>query len=1069
MNRFIYYVLMMKRFLIGLLFLPLVIFAHDIKDIEYGFIHPQDSARTKMWWFHGKYPSSKEAMTKDLEAFKEAGIGGIVFYDQVHGDQLPDTERTMSQAWWENVYHVARETKRLGLDFEFHVSNGFVAGGPWIQPKDAMKRLECIETLVTGGEYVERKLEVPQNSYRFYQDVKVLALPTSDVADSLMHVSCNRTDMDAKSLFDTDALQAIPVPQDEKPVYIDIDYQVPRILRSISYLIGPSGKATTSATNVPAEPQESFTGTGYYQLPPIGELQYSEDGEVYHRVCLLKPLYRAHESYKRKTLSFDAVKARFYRIKLSGWNESEKGKALRLGGIVLSGDAKINEYEYKAGLISEYIERDMESPDYTCSESVPVQNIVDITGKLGKDGILRWRAPAGKWKVLRFCMVPTGKKTKHGRPDGMGLECDKMSVAATTLQFNSYFNVILDSLDSHRINNLKGMAMDSHEAGAQNWTDDFLSAFDKLRGYKLDPYLPVMAGYVVGDVRTSEAVLYDVRQTIAELIAERYYGTFDRLCRERNVVFTAQATGNAQCIVAIPVEAKGKVQKPQGEFWVMQPDGNYDIKESSSAAHLYGKPVASAEAFTDGTIATMPCDLKNIADAAYSFGINEFVVCASAHQPDDAKPGNPGGRCYQVYSRNNTWWKNSREFWDYQARVSYIMRQGKPAIDLCVYLGNNAPVRILTHRLPKIPAGYDFDAFTEDALLNRMQAVDGKVTLPDGQSYAMMVLPRSGEISLAALRRIALFVAQGVCVYGNRPTGSPCKEDIGLEAEYEKLVSRLWDKKQCGKGKVFSDMTLAEALDKAGIRPDVSGPNLYFAHRKTKDSDVYFLNNHSDQTIRADYQFKTSYQHAQLWDAVTGKQYQLLVKNGTVSLAFAPRESYFVVFSDALPETEEVYWNGLLQKEMIDSEWNVYFDPACGGVGPMKTQRLSYWNQSENPAVRFYSGTAVYHTSFDWNHTDAAAVRLQLEKNNNWVIVYVNGKKAGSIWASPWNLDITPYLKQGKNGLKLEVTNSWNNRAIGDLLHALDERLTVDPQLFVTPDSPLQDAGLSGEVSLIYK
>lgn len=268
---------------------------------------------------------------------------------------------------------------------------------------------------------------------------------------------------------------------------------------------------------------------------------------------------------------------------------------------------------------------------------------------------------------------------------------------------------------------------------------------------------------------------------------------------------------------------------------------------------------------------------------------------------------------------------------------------------------------------------------------------------------------------------------------------------------------------------VTSDMTLAEALDKAGIRPDVSGPNLYFAHRKTKDSDVYFLNNHSDQAIRADYQFKTSYQHAQLWDAVTRKQYQLLVKNGTVSLAFAPRESYFVVFSDALPETEEVYWNGLLQKETIDSEWNVYFDSACGGVGPMKTQRLSYWNQSENPAVRFYSGTAVYHTSFDWNHTDAAAVRLQLEKNNNWVIVYVNGKKAGSIWASPWNLDITPYLKQGKNELKLEVTNSWNNRAIGDLLHALDERLTVDPQLFVTPDSPLQDAGLSGEVSLIYK
>lgn len=1064
---------MMKRFLISLLFLPLIAYAHlfgnGIKDIEYGFIHPQDSARTKMWWFHGKYPSSKEAMTKDLEAFKEVGIGGIVFYDQVHGEQFPNTEANMSKAWWENIYHVARETKRLGLDFEFHVSNGFVAGGPWIQPKDGMKRLECIETLVDGDTYIEMELGIPQNKYHFFQDVKVLALPTEDKPDSLMHVSCNQNNIQVRTLFDTNNLQAIPVSQDKNPVFIDIDYQEPRVLRSISYLIGPSGKATTSATNIPAEPQESFTGTGYYPLPPIGELQYSEDGEVFHRVCLLKPLYRAHESYKRKTLSFDAVKARFYRIKLFGWNESEKGKPLRLGGIVLSGDAKINEYEYKAGLISEYIEQGMQSPDYTCSESVSTQKIIDITDRLGKDGILRWNAPVGKWKILRFCMVPTGKKTKHGRPDGMGLECDKMSIAAATLQFNSYFKAVLDSLEFHHINNLKGMAMDSHEAGAQNWTDDFLSAFYKLRGYKLESYLPVMAGYVVDDVLTSEAVLYDVRQTIAELIAERYYGTFDKLCRERNIVFTAQATGNAQCIVAIPIEAKGKVQKPQGEFWVMHPNGNYDIKESSSSAHLYGKPIASAEAFTDGTIATMPCDLKNIADAAYSFGINEFVICASAHQPDEAKPGNPGGRCYQVYSRNNTWWKNSQEFWDYQARVSYVMRQGKPAIDLCVYLGNNAPTRILTHRLPKIPAGYDFDAFTEDALLNRMQVVNGKVMLPDGQSYAMMVLPRSGELSLAALRQIASFVKQGAYVYGNRPTGSPCKKDIGLEDEYEYLVSEMWDKGQYGKGKIFSNMTLAEALDKAGIHPDVSGPQLYFAHRKTKDWDVYFLNNHSDNAIKANYRFKTSHQYAQLWDATTGNQYQLPVKEGIVSLKFAPRESYFVVFSDALSEKEDMYWSTPLQKELINSPWDLYFNPEYGGKGLIKRQHLSYWNKNEDPTIRFYSGTAVYHTSFDWNQKGAKVVRLQLEKNNNWVTVYINGKKAGTIWASPWNLDITSYLKQGKNELRMEVTNSWNNRVIGELLYPSLGQLITDPHLFATPDSPLQDAGLSGEISLIYK
>ncbi len=51
-----------------------------------GFETPQDSARTKVWWFHGETETTSEGITADLEAFREAGIGGVVYYDQVHGD-----------------------------------------------------------------------------------------------------------------------------------------------------------------------------------------------------------------------------------------------------------------------------------------------------------------------------------------------------------------------------------------------------------------------------------------------------------------------------------------------------------------------------------------------------------------------------------------------------------------------------------------------------------------------------------------------------------------------------------------------------------------------------------------------------------------------------------------------------------------------------------------------------------------------------------------------------------------------------------------------------------------------
>lgn len=1038
----------------------------SISKTVYGFNNPQDSTRTKTWWFHGHTPASIEGMTKDLEAFKQVGIGGVVFYDQTHGTPDPNTEKAMSNAWWNNIYHAASETRRLGLGLEFHVSNGFVAGGPWITPQKGMKRLECNETLIKGGKAIDTLLSAPQNRYNYYRDVKILAIPTFDNPQTVMHVKSLTPGVDAGQLFGKG--KAIEIKAKDAPVIIEIDYGEAVTLRSMEYNIGVSGKATTSATNVPAPPQETFIGTGYRILPPAGQLQWSEDGEVYSKVCDIKPLYRAHESYSRKTLSFDPVKARFFRIVLDGWDGCSEGKSLRVWNVKLSSDPKINEYEYKAAYISEYIEPTMKSPGYNVSDIMTSKGIKDLTSMVTSDGRLRWNAPEGNWKILRISMVPTGGSLKHGRKNMMGLECDKMSAEAATLQFNSYFARILDSLENRGFDNLKGMVMDSHEAGSQNWTDDFMSEFARRRGYSLETYLPVMAGYVVDDVRKSEGVLYDVRQTIAELISERYYGTLDSLCRSRGITFTAQATGNAQCIVAIPIEAKGKVQKPQGEFWLIHPDGNYDTKESSSAAHLYDKQVASAEAFTDGNINTMPSDMKKIADIAYSFGINEFVICASAHQPDKRVPGFSGGRVYATYSRNNTWWSKSRSFWDYQARISYVMRQGRPVADLCIYLGNNAPVRIMTNRLPVIPAGYDFDAFTEDALLNRMSTHEGRATLPGGQSYAMMVLPRSGEISFDALSKIAAMVKQGMTLYGNKPKGSPSGKDTGKEKEYRSLVDELWNSPDghYGKGRVLTGMTLAEAVEKAGITPDVSGPKLHFAHRETADGDIYFLYNHSKNVIDSTFTFRSNHRHAQLWDAVTGKRYSLKTKEGSARIRLMPGESCFAVFTD---KREKLPEQPVTENEIkVNGPWIVEFNIPGKGMKSIRTDSLEYWNNSSDPDIKYYSGTVKYTTSITCRK-DKPAAQLKLSPNNCVSKIYINGNEAATVWGAPWTADLSGLLKKGNNELKIEMTNSWHNRLVGDLKLDADKRQSTDPEYFVTENDTLTDAGLKDGVTLILE
>lgn len=1036
--------------------------AGSLAAAEYGFDNPQDSARTKVWWFHGKYAASRSGMTADLEAFKNAGIGGVVIYDQVHGDTEPGTPCAMDSVWWEDVRYAVREAERIGLTVEFHVGNGYVAGGPWIEPRDAMKKVAVTDTVVAGGKRIEMTLPQPRNKYGFAKDIRLLAFPSKDDAGVSPTYSSNVPGLNAGRLFKGENMYEINATGDTA-VYIYVDYGKAVTLRSVSYLTGPDGKATTSATNVPGEPGTVFVGTGFTVLPPIGVLQWSEDGEVYSDVCVLKHLYHALETSKRKTIAFLPVTARFFRLKLSEWHGADEGKALKIGGVRLSADPMVNEYEYKAAYISEYIEPSMASPCYDDDDIIGAEEVVDITDCLGDDGIVRWDAPEGSWRVLRVCMVATGGHVKHGRPDMMGLECDKMSESAARLQFEAYFARIADSLAAWHVSNLAGMVMDSHEAGSQNWTDDFLEAFEELRGYDLTTYLPVVAGYMIDDVKTSEGVLYDMRRTIADLISQRYYGTFESLCRKRGLVLTAQATGNGQSIVAVPIEAKGRVGKPQGEFWWYHYDGNYDIKEASSAAHLYGKTVASAEAFTDGGVTVMPSDLKNIGDAAYAFGINEFVVCASAHQRDSLPGGDIAGRCYATYTRNNTWWSCSRDFWDWQARVSYVLRQGRPVADLCVFLGNNAPTRILTHRLPKVPAGYDFDAFTEEALLSRMEVTDGMITLPTGQQYAMMVLPRSGELSLDALRKIAAMVRAGARVYGNRPTGSPAKADVGKEEEYASLVSALWD----GDGRVFSGMPLAEALQQAGIRPDVDGHRLYFAHRETADCDIYFLNNHSDDSVDGTFAFRSGYRNAYLWDAVAGVRYSLSSDSGNVDLTFAPRESYFVVFTDKDESLDPLPQPA--NEKTLDGGWTVTFNDGTGDDGTvMQCRDLDYWNNSDNDSIRYFSGTAAYRTSFDWDIDSVGAVFLTLLPNRCVTTVYVNGIRAGSIWAAPWRADIAKLLHRGNNDIELRVTNSWNNHAVYDLGQTEDARLIKHPEWFVNENTTLENAGLRGAVSLVW-
>ena len=1081
-----------------------------IREALAAFRSPEDSTRTKVWWFHGEGPTTREGITADLAAFKAAGVGGVVYYDQVHGSGEGALD-AFSPQWWEMLKFSALEAKRLGLSFEINLSNGYVAGGPWITPETGMQRLCSSEAIVRGGE--RPVLDAPSNQ-DWWRDIAVLAFPVR--------------------------------PEDWQDFPIEagsVETPPGFTARSITYTAPKSRKSRNGAMNFPDGPAEEFYGMGFEPYGTVGVLECSGDGFLWQPVCEL-PRPGGASGVAERTIAFEPVRASFWRI-----SEAAEG----LAGITLSSRARPDRWQEKANYFSEFHDAGR-TPEYVDGVLDPA-GMLDLTDRLRPDGQLDWTAPAGAWLVLRVAAESTGGKIKHGRANLMGLECDKMSREAARLQFASYAGRIIDTLSRIGCKPL-GVTMDSHEAGPQNWTPDFPRIFRERNGYDLLPWLPAMRGAVVGSPEQTERFLRNLRRTIADAVTENYYGELDRLCRAAGVQFTAQATGNGLSLGADNITAKRAVMKPQGEFWARDVHGSYDIVDCASAAHLYGKPIASAEAFTDAKYSDSPAVLKQLADFAYSRNINEFVVCASAYQPAlDAVPGNVAvGRQYCL-NRNNPFWAQSGPFWDYQARCAGMLRQGEPVVDILVYIGNDPPVKTLAHLLPVIPEGYNFDTTAWDALEGASVIQEGSLkgfpvagltpadTFPSaGAAPAVELRLRSGMRyrMLLIQRNVVLSPEQRARIESWRAAGLPVEE-----------AAELPD--------IHTPVSVPFAPDLAFHSAGKLDDCVRFGHRRLPDADVYFIYNHSREAFSQEVSVRTPYRRLYRLDPLDGSVAPVfsgrsdsrvpeaeksplrekLPSGGTAptvglpdskaaasaggastvgsghlqsfSLELAPDESAFLVATDedllpasgvqnhplSHPATGKTSRRGanrplLHPARVLRGTWQVQFDPKMGGPdGPVTFRRLKDWAKSTDPRIRYYSGTAVYTQSFRWRppRKGRAGERQYLQLDGlNWMArVSVNGREAGTVWCSPWGLDITDYLCPGRNELRLEVVNSLYNRMIGDAVEYPDDasgrsgsRLpeaekspfrkklpsagpyTRSSYPLVTADTPLVPSGLTG-------
>jgi hypothetical protein len=546
-------------------------------------------------------------------------------------------------------------------------------------------------------------------------------------------------------------------------------------------------------------------------------------------------------------------------------------------------------------------------------ELVQKSSIRDLTDKMDKDGVLRCELPEGHWTILRFGHTTTGINNHPAPVGGLGLETDKLSRAVTLLQFEALMGRIVQTIGPLAGKTLVATHIDSWETGVQNWTPTMRADFQRLRGYDLQPYLPVLTGQVVDSLEISQRFLWDFRKTIGDLLLENYAVAMREVAQKHGLRLSIEGysgePANDVCYAGAAVE-------PMSECWSWTRYGASDtVTEMASAGHVYGRNIIGQETFTansDEKWLGHPAVVKEIGDWTFCEGVNRFVFHRYAMQPWTNPHYGPGvsmGPWGLHYERTQTWWNLSKPWHDYVARCCYLLRQGNFVADVCYMLAEGAPRNFpatASTRAPSRP-GYNFDGCPAELVLERMEFENGFLTLPGGMKYRILVLPDSPTMTPKLLRKIKKLVDAGALVIGPRPGKSPGLVNYPhCDEEVQKLAAELWDT-----GKIQSATTAAEALSAREVLPDFAcdQPMVRWIHRRTDDLEIYFVANgiaagaypYAGSPIVANCSFRISGVQPEIWDPETGRISPVVlfdVSGGVtrIPLVLPPKASVFVVF-----------------------------------------------------------------------------------------------------------------------------------------------------------------------------
>lgn len=1082
------------------------------------FRDPPQSARPRVWWHWMNGNITEDGIAKDIEWMRRVGIGGLQNFDaSLMTPQVVEKRLVYMTPEWKKAFRFAADrADAAGLELAIAASPGWSeTGGPWVKPEDGIKKLSFSHVDIVGGKRFAGKIPQPPGATgpfqtlvegdvlgleqgtktlpQIYKDVALFALPLiapPSPAKAMVRDGAGQP-VDAALLADGDLVKTLDLGSgtENAPPSLVYSYDKPSELRS----------ATLFMRDVTA------LGGGP-RFTPVLEARV---GNTW------KPLASFEMSNVPTTVAFAPVRASEYRIVFGAYS-GKSGPSLGApapGAIVpaglgaikgpspvkvaefrLSGESVIDRFESKAGysLTNDYYAlATTTSPE---EAGVSAASVVNLTGRLKPDGTLDWVAPKGNWRIVRLGWTLTGKTNHPAPPEATGLEVDKLDGAAVERYLRHYLEMYKDAAGSDLLGSrgVRALLTDSSEVGTFNWTPRMVEHFKRLRGYDPTPWLPTLAGLVIGTRAESDRFLYDYRRTLAELHASEHYATVARIAREYGLTLYGEAIEDRRPVLGDDMALRRHTDIPMAALWVWSDENGVrptllgDMKGASSVGHFYGKNIVAAESMTSALApwAAAPKDLRRVIDLEFAHGINRPVIHTSVHQPlDDKKPGLSLMIFGQFFNRHESWAEMAKPWVDYIARNSFLLQQGRNVADVAYFYGEEAPITALTAYAPLLdtPVRYAWDFVNADGLMEGLTVdSEGRLVAPSGATYRALYLGGSSrKMTLPALHRLTALAEAGATIVGKAPEASPSLADN--PAEVTAAVRRLWAggaETRLGKGRILADNDVEQALARTGVLPDVdfggadAGKDMMFVHRQLPDGDLYFILNRSKHAKSLEARFRVTGKAPEILRADTGgsapASYRQEGGVTTVPLELRGEDSLFVLFRKPAAASERALAAPKLRDLLtLDGGWTVHFQPGRGAPASVDLPRLASLSEQEDPAVRYFSGEAVYSKSFRLpaGARHGQPLWLDLGSVGDLAEVSVNGTRVGTVWHAPFRIDIGNAVRTGDNRLEIKVANLWVNRLIGDAQPEAKKTTFVAIPTY-KPDAPLRPSGLIGPVTI---